>query len=180
MESIHVLRDLLRAGDWMTKVDLKDAYFMVPIHQEDRAFLKLSFQEKTYQFTCLPFGLACTQWVFTKILKPLAAQLRQLEMRMIVNIDNFLILAGSRNLAREHVISLIYLLENLGFVITKMCPAWETLFPPSLFTYATAVVLSILSRTVMLFLAVPDISQPPLQLFMLPHGENELGRVVLI
>ena len=56
----------------------------------------------------------------------------------------------------------------------------ETLFPPSLFTYATAVVLSILSRTVMLFLAVPDISQPPLQLFMLPRGENELGRVVLI
>ena len=91
----------------MTKVDLKDAYFMVPIHREDRAFLKLSFREKTYQFTCQPFGLACTQWVFTKILKPLAAQLRQLEMRMIVNIDNFLILAGSRKLAREHVIGLI-------------------------------------------------------------------------
>ena len=57
----------------MTKVDLKDAYFMVPIHEEDRAFLKFSFKEKkTYQFKCIPFGLACAPWVFTKTLKPLA------------------------------------------------------------------------------------------------------------
>ena len=57
IEGIHILRDLLRAGDWMTKVDLKDAYFMVPIHEEDRAFLKFSFKERIYQFKCLPFGL---------------------------------------------------------------------------------------------------------------------------
>ena len=118
MEGIHVLRDLLRAGDWMTKVDLKDAYFMVPIHREDRAFLKFTFREKTYQFRCLPFGLACAPWVFTKILKPLAAQLRQLGMWLIVYIDDILILAGSRKPAREHVIGLIYLCDKQ----TKMCP----------------------------------------------------------
>ena len=119
MEGIHILRDLLRAGDWMTKVDLKDAYFMVPIHEEDRAFFKFSFKERTYQFKCLPFGLACAPWVFTKILKPLAAQLRQLGMRVIVYIDDILILAESKELARDHVIGLICLLENLGFVVNK-------------------------------------------------------------
>ena len=80
MEGIHILRDLLRAGDWMTKVDLKDAYFMVPIYEDDRAFLKFSFKERMYQFRCLPFGLACAPWVFTKVLKPLTAQFRQLGM----------------------------------------------------------------------------------------------------
>ena len=84
MEGTHILRDLLRAGDWITKVDLKDAYFIVPIHEEDRGFLKLSFKERTYQFKCLPFGLTCAPWVFTKTLKPIAAQLRQLGMRLIV------------------------------------------------------------------------------------------------
>ena len=38
---------------------------------------------------------------------------------MIVYIDDILILAESKELAREHVIGLIYLLENLGFVINK-------------------------------------------------------------
>ena len=32
MEGIHTLKDLLKIGDWMTKVDLKDAYFMIPVH----------------------------------------------------------------------------------------------------------------------------------------------------
>ena len=29
MEGIHMLKDLLKPGDWMTKVDLKDTYFMI-------------------------------------------------------------------------------------------------------------------------------------------------------
>ena len=119
MEGIHILRDLLRAGDWITKVDLKNAYFMVPIHEEDIALLKFSFKERTYQFKCLPFGIACAPRVFTKTQKPLAAQLRKLGMRLIIYIDDILILAESRELAQDHIIGLVYLLENLRFVISK-------------------------------------------------------------
>ena len=35
MEGIHLLRDLLRPGDWLGKVDLKDAYFVMPIWHSD-------------------------------------------------------------------------------------------------------------------------------------------------
>ena len=31
MEGIHMLRDLLKKGDFMVKLDLKDAYFTVPV-----------------------------------------------------------------------------------------------------------------------------------------------------
>ncbi len=44
MEGIHMLRDLLKPGDWMTKVNFKDAYFMIPIAQEDREFLHFSWK----------------------------------------------------------------------------------------------------------------------------------------
>ena len=33
-EGTHMLKDLLRPGDFMTKVDLKDAHFMIPIARE--------------------------------------------------------------------------------------------------------------------------------------------------
>jgi hypothetical protein len=36
MEGIHMLKDLLRQGDFMAKIDVKDAYFAVPINEKDR------------------------------------------------------------------------------------------------------------------------------------------------
>ena len=40
-------------------------------------------------------------------------------MQLIVYIDDILILAESKEMARDHVMGLLYLLENLGFVISK-------------------------------------------------------------
>ena len=57
MEGIHILRDLLKRNDWLTKVDLKDAYFIIPFHKSHRWMLHLCVREHHYQFPCLPFGL---------------------------------------------------------------------------------------------------------------------------
>ena len=40
MEGIHMLKDLLGQEDWMTKIDLKDAYFAVPISEPDKKYLR--------------------------------------------------------------------------------------------------------------------------------------------
>ena len=78
MEGIHILKDLLKPGDWMAKVDLKDAYFMVPMAQEDKKFLRFRWKGRSYQFNCLPFSLSPAPWVFTKTTRPVAAALREL------------------------------------------------------------------------------------------------------
>ena len=66
MKGIHTLKSLVLEGDWLVNVDLKDAYFSVPISQENRKFLCFQFEDKSYQFNCLPFGLASAPWIFTK------------------------------------------------------------------------------------------------------------------
>ena len=76
MEGLTSLRDLLRQGDWLVKVDLKDAYLTVPIHPDHQPYLRFTVGEVNYQFTCLPFGLACAPWAFTKVMKAVVTLLR--------------------------------------------------------------------------------------------------------
>ena len=102
MEGIHTLRDLVNPEDWMAKMDLKDAYFAIPIHQSHHKYLRFRYQHKCYQFQCLPFGLSSAPWVFTKTLKPTLALLREMGVQLIAYIANTLLLAESREQAKSH------------------------------------------------------------------------------
>ena len=113
MEGIHTLKALLRR---VVKVDLKDAYFSIPISPLHRKYLCFTVGSKTYQFTCLPFGLASAPWVFTNTLRPVAALGRE---RMIIYIDDILLVAESMEKARDQASGLVYLLQCLGFTINK-------------------------------------------------------------
>jgi len=45
-------------GAWFVSIDLKDAYFHVPIAPHHRQFLRFAFQGQAYQFKVMPFGLS--------------------------------------------------------------------------------------------------------------------------
>ena len=63
---------------YMAAVDLKDAYYSVPIAVAHQKYLKFEWGGKLqYQFTCFPNGLAFCQRKFTKLMKPAYAVLRQ-------------------------------------------------------------------------------------------------------
>ena len=63
---------------YMASIDLKDAYFTVPIAPKDRKYLRFFWQGKLYQFCCLLFGLSPAPRIVTKILKPPMTVLRQM------------------------------------------------------------------------------------------------------
>ena len=94
----------------MAKIDLKEAYFAVPISEPDKKYLRFRWEGQTYQFNCLPFGLSCASWVFTK---RVATVLREIGVRLVIFTDDILIMAQSETMLRDHVKGII----NLGFVI---------------------------------------------------------------
>ena len=40
MEDLHLLKDLLSESNFMSKVDLKDVYFCVPLYRNHQTFLR--------------------------------------------------------------------------------------------------------------------------------------------
>ena len=76
MDTFRTARTLIRPGCLMASVDLKDAYYSIPIAAVDRKFLMFEWKGKYYQFTCLPNGSSSAPRIFTKILKPVYAHLR--------------------------------------------------------------------------------------------------------
>ena len=117
MEGLHLLKDLIQPGDFMIKVDLKDAYFSVPVCQEHQKFLRFRWQGKLYQFHCLPFGLGPAPRIFTKVMRPVIAFLRRLGVRVIVYLDDMIIMNQSREGLLKDRNSLLHLLMHLGFAI---------------------------------------------------------------
>lgn len=53
----HLLH-LVRYSDWFKSVDLKDAYFYIPIHIPHRKCLRFAFWDECYEYRLLPFGLS--------------------------------------------------------------------------------------------------------------------------
>jgi len=76
LEDYRMVFKLIYPNCFFTKLDLKDAYFFVPIHPRYRKYLAFVFKRSYYHFNCLPFGLSIAPYLFTKIMKPGLGQLR--------------------------------------------------------------------------------------------------------
>ena len=119
-ESIHKLKDLLKKGDYMVKIDLKDAYLTVPIWQNHQTYLGFLWRDSLLEFACLPFGLASVPRVFTTLLKPVLSILRQRGIRLIVYLDDILLMALSVEQVLEHAASTLNLLGRLGCTVNYL------------------------------------------------------------
>ena len=61
MDNIHTSLKLITKDCWLASLDLKDAYYSVPIHAESQKILKFSYKGKLFQFTAFPNGLSLVQ-----------------------------------------------------------------------------------------------------------------------
>jgi len=132
MEGLHTVRETLRRGDWMTSLDLQDAYNHVPIHHESRRFFRYIHRGQHFQFRAMPFGLTSAPRIFTKIMRPVVRALREKGIRCVIYLDDLLIIAETREKANEHTREARRFLESLGWTINY---AKSELTPTRTITY---------------------------------------------
>ena len=90
MEGLNLLQNILQKGDYMCKLDLKDAYFCVSLKKEPRKYVRFRWEGTLYKFLCLCFDLGSAPLIFIKILKVPISLLRRLQIRVIIYLDDML------------------------------------------------------------------------------------------
>ena len=117
MESVRTVKTIIQRDDWMLKLNLKDAYLSVPIHRAHQKYLRFWLGGRLWQFKVLPFGLSSAPQTFTKLMKPVVSTLRKLGFRLILYLDDMLMMAHSKEEARKGLAAAMELLCSLGFII---------------------------------------------------------------
>ena len=120
IEDLRTALNLLDKDDFMCSLDLKDAYLLVTIYEEDKKYLRFECRNQLYQFNALPFGLTSAPFVFTKICKPIVNWLRTQGVRLVIYLDDFLIIGRTQEEALRYTKLIVSLLLYLGFLIN-----WE-------------------------------------------------------
>ncbi|CAF4874533.1 unnamed protein product [Pieris macdunnoughi] len=113
----HQMPNFLQKGDWMVKLDLSQAYYHIPISLEHRCFLRISYEGRLLQMTCLPFGLAIAPKMFASVTNWTAELLRRQGLRVIVYLDDYLLVHQDRTILNSQVLIAMTFLKNLGWTI---------------------------------------------------------------
>ena len=91
MEIINTALHSIAPEDYLVSIDLKDAYFSIPILKPHRKLLRFKWSGQTYDFTCLPFGYSLAPRVFPTVLKPVLSHLRANGYRVFIFLDDNLL-----------------------------------------------------------------------------------------
>ena len=106
METIRHLKEVVRRGYFVARLELKDAFFTIPLAAADRRRQQFQWRGKRWQYTCLPFGLADAPRTFTKVIAPIAAILQQAGVCLLRHLNDWLFAGQSDNAVRRAVAGL--------------------------------------------------------------------------
>ncbi|XP_069142249.1 uncharacterized protein [Argopecten irradians] len=119
METPRSIIASVREGMWATSVDLKDAYFHIPIKKSARKFLRFTCNGKVFQFQAMPFGLTRAPLVFTKLLQVVVGFLHSRGIDVHIYFDDSLMLHLVRESLVQNTRLVLKLLLKVGFIPSR-------------------------------------------------------------
>ena len=119
MFSLKTALDLIQEGDWMASADLSDAYYTIPINENYKKFLRFQWKGNTLEYQVLPNGLSPGPRIFTKLLKPLYAEMGERGHVSFPYIDDSFVMGKNEKHCAAAVGDLVQGFQNLGFTINR-------------------------------------------------------------
>ena len=101
----------------MASVDLKDAFFTIPINEAYQKYFMFEWLEKNYKFIAMLNGFSDAMRVFTKVSKPVYAYLRQQGYMSVIFVDDSYLQGDTKQECLQNIEATVSLLESLGFAI---------------------------------------------------------------
>ena len=117
METLASIISIMQPGLWLVSLDLKDAYFHVPIAREHWKYLRFCIQGRVFQYKVTPFGLSLAPMLFTRVVLVLIAWLRLRGIRLHAYLDDVLILGDSPQQVLHALMMTIQVFTWAGFII---------------------------------------------------------------
>ena len=117
MDTLWTVVRMMKQNCFMASIDIKDAYYSVPISENDQKYLKFEWNDAIYKFTCFPNGLALCPRKFTKLLKPVYCCLRKKGHISSAYIDDSYLQGDGYQDCLANVVDTVKLFDLLGFVI---------------------------------------------------------------
>ena len=106
-------------GEWVSSIDLSDAYLHIAIHPNSRKYLRFCYKAQVFQFTSLPFGLAIAPQVFTMIVKEVKLMALSRGLRIHQYLDDWLIRSQSQEEVQVNTQAVVGLTVSLGWIINQ-------------------------------------------------------------
>ena len=107
----------LQKSDWLTSIDLQDAYFHIPIHKSSRPYLRFQWRGTVYQFRALCFGLSTAPFIFTRVFQPVSVWAHTHGIRLTRYLDDWLIAARDFQTADRHTQLMLHLCKKIGLIV---------------------------------------------------------------
>ena len=132
METLQTIISIMEPYLWMASIDLKDAYFHVPVAREYRRYLRFLIDGRCLQYTVTPFGLSPAPMLFTSILAVLIVWLRLRRVRLHAYLDDILIIGNSPRETLDALRLTIQVLTWAGFILnvkkSDLTPSQDLVF----------------------------------------------------
>ena len=124
-EDIRTAMLFFEKDGYLCTFDLKSGYHHIDIHENCQTYLGFQWDSKFYRFTVLPFGLATACYIFTKVLRALVRLWRSKGIKVVLYIDDGIIVAPSFEKASLHSQFIRMSLEEAGFLVNEEKSQWE-------------------------------------------------------